>query len=733
MLHFIQPRFQLLVMSSFFVFTSLMLKAQNNDNLPWEVTFINAPGKHPNIGQYQKLELGLQLPEKINAWVDDFLNNAKASYLNPYDPDQISVEAIFIHGQDSFISYGFYYNDYRRDIKLNNVWRDHHTEYHWRIRFAPPDTGRWRCHVQVCFPGGQMDTLRQTEISFNVYNTAKKGFITVANDKRHLKYAGTNESFFAIGQNIAWTDEPIFKGAWANGNMSAYNFSNKEFTNRLYHVGFMDLSSYVRNLGENNGTLARVLNWQDSYIFEWEERGVYGSNRTTRDKNFERQKRAWELDQLFETAEAGDIKLLFCMEFGGQFSYDWNQGDANSFYFNPYNKVVNNGVTDMKLPTEFFEDPVLIKAYKNKIRYFMARWGYSPSLGIVQLLNEFDGWSTDSTQVKERICDRINSEIKLQNHIKNWHDEIGQYIHRIGHRPVIVTSGLMLNTRPTEIPMSRNFFNTQGMDMVTWNRYGNDRSINYEMYLEANKIMDAFDKPFLFSETGIITNAEKNADPSDLEGCDDVMFHNFLWAGSAMGQVGTSLEWWQAFDNTRRENFKALYAFYSTIDFEARKLTLTDRWNDKGTSLYTCGRLVRKLKKTSLIEVYYVRSDKNDKSNTQQSFGWAHNLTHYWANLASYTNCPDRHNHLVVIKSCADDENAEPIVLNATDYTIKLKGFKPRKTYTVQWHSTRGEGGLISSTQVVANGWGNLIFLWPGTDFDYAFKIIEETGGAFNK
>lgn len=706
------------------IFVNRKFSFSNNDTSKIKIGFIDHRTDNIEIGRFEKLEIGLTLPEEIDQLVDEFLNNKNSTYLNPYDPDHINIEASFYNKKDTITGWGFYYKDYFRDKASNRSWKDKYTDYNWRIRFAPPDTGRWNCTIRIVFPNSTFDTLFKKNIQFNCIEGKKDGFIAIGDDKRHFKYAHNNESFFAIGQNIAWTDEAIFKGKWANGNSSEFYFENKDFTNRLFHVGYEDLNGFVKNAAENKGNMIRILSWHDSYLFEWEERGVYGSNRTENDQNFIRQKRSWELDQLFRTAEESDIKLLFCVEFPGQYSYDWNNGDKHSFYYNPYNKVEKDGKIDAKLPTEFFEDRTLINDYKKKLRYFIARWGYSPSLGVLQLLNEFDGWSTDSTKTESEIRDVIMKDIDLQINTRNWHDEIGQYIHQIADRPMIVTSGLMISTKPTDIPFNRNFFNTKGMDMVTWNYYGNDRSVNYLMSISSQSILRKFDKPFLFTETGIITNPEKNADPSDLESCDDVMFHNFLWAGSAMGTPGTSLEWWQNFDNNRRKNFKALNAFYSTVDFNSNMYTETDRWNDGGTATYLCGNLKRLLKKNSLIEVYYVRSSKKNKNELQQAYGWTHNLSYYWANLSSYMNCPDRHNHMPYSKNCSEDEYTEPVVLNST-YTIQLKGLKPKKFYTVEWYATRGDGGKISTLQGQTNGSGMLKINWPGSDFDYAFKISE--------
>ncbi len=707
--------------------SSLPIGQGDNNLVDLEVVFIEPHSRLQQIGQFEKLELGIQLPQNIEAAIIQFLNNKNAELINPYDPDQINVEATFIHEKDSFKTFGFYYNDYRRDPKTNNAWKEVYTDYHWRVRFAPPDTGKWLCNLQITIANNIIDTIVRSGIEFTCIEKSKTGFIEVAEDKRHFKFSKSNEPFFPIGQNLPWTDEPIFTGHWLNANENGFYSENLLFKNKLYHVGFQDLLNYTENVGENKGNMIRTVSCHNSYLFEWEERGVYGSNRNPKDQKFLRQKRSWELDQLFNTAENIDLKILFCLEFQGQFTYNWDGGNENSYYYNPYNSVQKDYKSTHTQPQDFFTESELINNYKKKLRYFMARWGYSPSLGIFQLLSEFDGWSADSTQVNKKLHDIIRTDPKLQKNIQNWHNEIGTYIHKISHRPIIVTSGLMTNTKPTDIPLSRNLYNADGMDIVIWDKYGNDRSINYEMYESAKLSMDRFDKPFIYAETGLITNPEKNADPGDLEGCDDVMFHNFLWAGSVFGNAGASFEWWQPFDNKRRENYRAMHHFYSTIPFDSLNFTNNKRWNDGGTALFLCGYSKRLLNNNSKMEVYYVISKDDKKRNiNQQSYGWAHNLTNYWANLNSYMNCPDRRNKLAKNNSCSDDIFNEPILLNETDYQLKLKGYKPNKTFYVEWYNTRGEGGLLKRQEVKSNSFGTILVNWPGSEFDYAFKIIEK-------
>lgn len=697
----------------------------SSSNFNIETEFLYPTPSKAIAGKFERFEIGLVLPEQISAEVDEFLNNPDRKYPNPYDPEHINVEAFFSNGKDTLRSYGFYFMDYDRNLQTNNSWKEKFTDYNWRIRFAPPSTGNWNCDIKISFPNSDIQPIYKKNIRFKCVEKSRTGFITIADDHRHFKFVENDSSFFAIGQNISWTDAAFFKGRWLNGSNSEFNFKNKNFRDRLFSIGYMDLNGYMENVAKNHGNMVRVISWHDSYLFEWEERGVYGSNRNPQDANFLRQKRAWELDQLFSSAESNNIKLLFCLEFQGQYNYDWNGGKEVSYYQNPYNHVVKDGKIELKQPQDFYADPILREDYKKKLRYFIARWGYSASLGIFQLANEFDGWASDSTAIDKRLYDIIRVDAGLQKDLLDWHNHIGIYLDTIAYRPIIFTSGLMGNTRPTDIPKSRNFYMADGIDMVIHNQYGNDRSQNYIMNQNAQKYLKTFDKPFMFTETGIITDPTKNADPNDVDGCDDVMFHNFLWAGTVMGSAGGSLNWWQPFDNKRRENFVAAHSFFSKIDFQSKSYKEQDYWTDKGLGSYFCGNLKTLINRKGIAEVYYVRTSKKDKLKLQGAFGWAHNLTHYWANLESYTKCPDRNDQLIKVKCCGEDTNSVPVTIDTNIFKIKIKGLKPKTFFQINWYSTTGNGDLIKTLTLQANGSGVINLFWPGPDFDYAFKLEE--------
>src|ERR1044071_1287759 len=195
----------------------------------FDVVFIEPNEQYPQVGQFEKLELGLQLPAALEQQVNSFVQTGNG--INPFDPDQISVEAHFIKSNLDYTVYGFYFQDYMRDANAFEPylpgpaghhewehaqtianWLETPTPYHWRIRLAPPFIGQWKCRMEIRMGNSPTVSYTVDNVFFNCITSSNQGWLTKGNDDWHLAYSGTQNSFFALGQNIAFT------GSDGNGN-----------------------------------------------------------------------------------------------------------------------------------------------------------------------------------------------------------------------------------------------------------------------------------------------------------------------------------------------------------------------------------------------------------------------------------------------------------------------------------------------------------------------------------
>jgi hypothetical protein len=92
---------------------------------------------------------------------------------------------------------------------------------------------------------------------------------------------------------------------------------------------------------------------------------------------------------------------------------------------NPWN-VANGGF--LKTATEFFTSPEAIRLTKQKYRYIVARWGYSPAVMAWELFNEVH-W-----------VDAIRGEAKNEAAVLNWHAEMAAYLKSLDRYGHLVTT-----------------------------------------------------------------------------------------------------------------------------------------------------------------------------------------------------------------------------------------------------------------------------------------------------
>src|SRR5690349_6793290 len=117
----------------------------------------------------------------------EFTVDPAASYSNPFDPDEIAIDATFAGPKGE-------------SIVLPAFWDDK-----FIIRFAPTSPGTWSMTVAVRDKSGQRTPSR---LSFDVAESNSRGFIRRAKDNpRYFQY-DSGDPYFVIGINLAWPDRP---------------------------------------------------------------------------------------------------------------------------------------------------------------------------------------------------------------------------------------------------------------------------------------------------------------------------------------------------------------------------------------------------------------------------------------------------------------------------------------------------------------------------------------------
>jgi hypothetical protein len=158
---------------------------------------------------------------------------------------------------------------------------------------------------------------------------------------------------------------------------------------------------------------------------------------------------ARQYDAIFSAAEAHGVKVVL-----GIFAIGFTPGDAwKGWEDNPYSAARGGPA---RTPAEFFRSPVAREGAKARLRYALARWGASPALLSVDLLNEpeWDGAVPEEDWIPW-----------AEEMARTWRAE-DPYRHPITAGPV----GLHWNVVHDERP----WWAAPECDLVQWHRYGPD-------------------------------------------------------------------------------------------------------------------------------------------------------------------------------------------------------------------------------------------------------------------
>ena len=424
------------------------------------------------IGQYDKLELTVGL--------------SGTNYTNPYDFIISSGGAIL---RATFTSPtgiiktvdGFYLQEYTV-ANITNGSLSTTGATGWRVRFTPNETGLWSYSLTFQDAGG---TSTAATGSFSCANSTNKGFVRRQSGKNYLKF-DNNTPFMPVGQNVCW-----------------YGGTNK--------LG--DYKTWLDKMSANKSNFFRLWFCYWGIELEWTNYfgTVYGGL-----KNY-RQDHAFELDWLMDYAAQKGMYIDMCLQNHGELA--WSGSNAQ-WGGNPYNTALGGTCAS---PMAFWTDATAKATYKNKLRYILARWGYSPSVACWELFNEMNLTQDYST-------------LTNKNNASNWAIEMGQYLKATDPNTHLVSNSYHNSTEGAAVWTDPNF------DWVQTHIYNTTANIDDDVVKLTEEMLGNYNKPYQVGEFGIYVD-----DPSNITATNDpkaVHFHNTMWASLFSGAVGSASTWW---------------------------------------------------------------------------------------------------------------------------------------------------------------------------------------------
>lgn len=409
------------------------------------------------IGLYEKIEFTIALT---------------AAYSNPYDYDDILVQASFTtpSGKTDIVE-GFYYSDYTLNTGTGNITPTGNNSF--KVRYSPSETGVYTYSVAVT---NTLGSTTSSSNNFTVSSNASKGFVRKG-ASNYLQH-DNGEQYIMIGQNLAWQQ------------------NNK----------YLNFKTWTDKLAANKANFIRLWQCYWGLGIEWTGTVVYNGLKQYSQVN------SFYTDKLLEECNAKDIYMMLCINHHGMVSTSVNPEWSTS----PYNNANGGPCANT---WEYFTNSTAKSLHKNRLRYIVARWGYSKNIMSWELFNEVE-WTDQYSSYKTQV--------------KDWHAEMAAYLKtKDPFRHLITTS-----------------FAHDYNDAATWNlpdidftqtHYYNG-SPNYETVLAGGvqQYLKSYNKPTYTGEFGI------NASQSSLASLDPngIHIHNAVWATLFSGGMGAGSSWW---------------------------------------------------------------------------------------------------------------------------------------------------------------------------------------------
>lgn len=480
------------------------------------------------------------------------------SYQNPFDPDIITVDAEFRDPDGEKVTVpAFHYQDFVRVDRARRVEKSRLLEDLvpvgggcWKVRFAPAKAGLYSYVLKVVDNAGRRkETLTTRPRRFRCVPSSRRGYVRVAADRRHFEFS-TGQPFYPIGHNVHSSNDV------SDRNLRLLNLQPQGGPRRRGKVGPQDdrgtkaYETIFAKMAAHGENLAEVWMASWSLELEWTDRWrhYFGLGRYNLHH-------AWKLDRILAIAERHGIYIHLVLDNHGALSTfsdpEWDD--------NPYNEENGGFLADCK---DYFSRLMARRWYRRKLRYIIARWGYSTRIMGFELWSEID--LTGNTWNDHQNPRFLNAKVA-------WHREMTRHIKKIDHGRHLLTTHYSGTYARVQAPLVQ----LPGIDYIALDAYrsgGRTRTGHksiVHLFEKTSRRLRIYGKPILVTEYG----GSPKVKYATLERM-EADLHAGIWSAYMMDHAGTPLLWW--FMYIDRENkyghYKALANFAKGEDRRNRGL-----------------------------------------------------------------------------------------------------------------------------------------------------------------
>ena len=238
----------------------------------------------------------------------------------------------------------------------------------WEARFTPQEKGKYTYFFRYSEDGKVAS--ESAPATFKSRRSRLQGILHVR-DNWTLVY-DNGKPYRGVGINLCWESR-------SNDDSKFFSDLHEQHDRFNYDVMLPDFA-------KNGGNFTRM--WMCSWNFPIDRQDHFNNPRYTATTEYMNQSAVERLDHVVNLCEDLDIKIMLCM-----------------------------GQGDVRAHREFFNCPDAKTRYRNYLRYIVARWGYSPAIGMWEFFNEIDN-----------VQHRDPAGVIPAEEIVAWHDEMSTYL-----------------------------------------------------------------------------------------------------------------------------------------------------------------------------------------------------------------------------------------------------------------------------------------------------------------
>ena len=373
----------------------------------------------------------------------------EAQYDNPYDARQVRLDGVFA-GPDG------------TQMTVPGFWDGQGA---WKMRFTPSQAGQWEYNLTVHDARG---TSPEAQSRFSVSESDLNGWLQVGRD--------VNPEYSA--RYLVHHDGTPFYGY---GYCEALNILIDRFSTE----NGVGLFSNMVEAGEN-------------FVVWWP---LYSMSPINSSYNNYSASNMNTIDAIVRDAEKKGIFLIFTI-------WDHPQLRGDNHPWGTGNWGNNNGFRNLGDLPSFFIDDEAWAWQENFYRYIIARWGYSPAIGMWQTVSEINGTeSFDQTDA--------------------WHEKVNNYFVEndpYRHPTTASMSG--------DVDWSEGYRVTDAPQVHLYEFDGGAIQAAEVLSYWTQSMWDEQEKPNWVGEFGVQGTAEYPE-----------LFHNSIWSALASGAAMTPAEW----------------------------------------------------------------------------------------------------------------------------------------------------------------------------------------------